>query len=492
MRRSLIRELLLYRYRYIAGLVVFLVITVFLVTVRNDLAPSGLSTAEMQSAATSATFSFAHPLQQSILDLPYRLMQKLSMSVLGITEFSIVLPSIVFAIMTSIAFLMMVHRWFRPNVALITGLIFVTSAAFLTLARTGFAEIMTTFWLSLLLLAVTNIVHPEGKTRLWFLALVFILPLSLYTPLMIYPFIAIAIAGIVHPHVRFTINHMSKNQYAIGIGIILILLAPLIVSVSSQPRYGLELLGVPNHLLSFSEIVTNAKTVAKMFFNLSQTSVGAIPQPLFGAASFIIIVLGFLKTAQDHHSARSYMLLIWSALYIPLAILNPDKILIALIPAYLYMAIGIETLIREWYKLFPANPYARLTGLLPLVVLLGGIMTSNIAQYFYGYLYGTPTTHYSEQLTATRAILDRKENKDAVMTTIVRPDEVYFYDLLRRDYPRMNIAVSQIGHVARSTIVLDGATADAAALGVPSQIVTSYKSTSDQVILRYYKPSPTP
>ena len=78
------------------------------------------------------------------------------------------------------------------------------------------------------------------------------------------------------------------------------------------------------------------------------------------------------------------------------------------------------------------------------------------------------------------------------MTTIVRPDEVYFYDLLRRDYPRMNIAVSQIGHVARSTIVLDGATADAAVLGAPSQIVTSYKSTSDQVILRYYKPSPAP
>ncbi|MGB3023458.1 MAG: glycosyltransferase family 39 protein [Candidatus Saccharimonadales bacterium] len=492
MRRSLIRELLLYRYRFIAGLTVFLVATVFLVMIRTDLAPTGLSTAEMQSAATSATFKFSQPLAQSVIDLPYRLSQKLTMSVFGVTEFAIVLPSMVFAILTAVAFLQMVRRWFRPNVALITGLIFVTSAAFLTLARTGFAEIMTTFWLSLLLLAVTNIIHPEGKTKLWFLALVLILPLSLYTPLMIYPIAAITIAGLVHPHVRFTINHMSKNQYAIGIGIMLVLLAPLIVSVTTQPSYGLQLLGVPTQSLSSSELIVNAKNVVKTFFNLSATVVGSIPQPMFGAASFIIIVLGFLKTAQDWHSARSYMLLIWSALYIPLAILNPDKILIALIPAYLYMAIGIETLIREWYKLFPHNPYARLTGLLPLVILLGGIMTSNVAQYFYGYLYGTPTTRYSEQLTATRKILDRKENKDAIMTTIVKPEEGYFYDLLRRDYPRMNVAISQDGPIVRPTIVLDGASIDPRLLGTPERIVTSYKSKSDQVLVRYYVPSPTP
>ena len=49
-------------------------------------------------------------------------------------------------------------------------------------------------------------------------------------------------------------------------------------------------------------------------------------------------------------------------MFILLALFNPDKLLICLVPAYLYMAIGIETLIGEWYRLFPRNPYARLIG----------------------------------------------------------------------------------------------------------------------------------
>lgn len=489
MHRSLIREILLYRYRYVAGFAIFIGVTLSLVLIRTDLVPAGLSSEEMRSAVSSATFTIAHPLAQSFVDLPYRLLQKLSMSVLGVTEFSIVLPSIVLGIATAVAFLAMVNRWFRLNVALITSLIFVTSAAFLSLSRTGFAEIMTTFWLSMLLLTVTNIIHPQGKTGAWLLVLVVVLPLSLYTPLMIYPCIAIAIAGLVHPHVRFTVTHISKNQYAIAAAIMIVLLAPLIVSLSSHPLYALDLLGIPQHGLSLQQLADNARTVATSFFTLNHTAIGIIPQPVFGAASFIIIVLGFLKTAQDWYSARSYMLLIWSLLYIPLAIYNPDKLLIALVPGYLFMAIGVETLIREWYKLFPTNPYARIAGLIPLIILLGGIMLSNTAQYFYGYLYGTPATHYSEQLSATRTILDRSDNQNAIITTVVKPEEATFYDLLRRDYPRMNVALSQPGPVTRPTIIHDGVQVDRAQLGIPAQIITSYKSHADQVVLRYYLPA---
>lgn len=488
MRISFIRELLLYRYRYIAGIAIFLIVTLSLVLIRIDLAPTGLSHADMNSAVDSATFAWNQPLAQSLIDLPYKLLQKATMSIFGITDFGIVLPSIIMAIATAVAFIAMVNRWFRLNVALITSLIFVTSAAFLTMARTGHASIMTSFWLSLLLLAATNIIHPDGKTKLWFMAAVVVVPLSLYTPLMIYPFIAIFIAGFFHPHVRFTLNRSNKNQLIVGSVVALLLLVPLISSIATEPNRMFELLGIPIHMPSLSELVFNAKTVFKTFFNLGNTAIGEIPQPLFGAASLIIIILGFLKTVQDWYSARSYMLLIWAAFFIPIAILNPSQILIALVPGYLFMAIGIETLIREWYKLFPNNPYARIAGLIPLVILLGGIMLSNTAQYFYGYLYGTPATHYSEQLTATREVLDRQKNQNAVTTTIVKPEEVKFYDLLRRDYPRMNVAEAQNGPIVRPTIIHNGAHVAIGALGIPSQIITSYKSKTDQVIVRYYEP----
>lgn len=485
MNYKFLRELLLYRYRYVAGLAVFAVVLIGLVLVRPDLAPSGLSQLDLDSAVRSTHYNITRPVAQSTLELPFILLQKLSIHFLGVTEFAVRLPAAILGIVTGAAFMMMVRRWFRLNIALITSVIFVTSSAFLTLARTGHATIMTTFWLSLFLLAVTNIIHPDGKTRLWLAVLFVIVPFSLYTPLMIYPFVAVAFAGLLHPHVRFTLKHIRHWQYALGVAFFILSLTPLILTLSAHPDQMRELVGIPTHVVTSQEILANAKTVIKSFFNLGNAIVGEVPQPLFGAASFIIIVLGFLQTVRDRFSARSYMLLIWSAMFIPLALFNPDKLLICLVPAYLYMAIGIETLIGEWYRLFPRNPYARLIGFFPLLVLISGIMLSNSAQYFYGHFYGSPTTRYSRQLMTTRNIMDSHHYKDKPTRLVVVPAEREFYELLRRDYPNMSVVTSAPSPIDRPTIVHDGVTT---AIGTPKLIVTSYATKSDQAIARLYTP----
>ncbi len=487
MRLSVIREVMLYRYRYVAGLATFAIVLVGLLVVRPDLAPSGLSSADMDSAVRSATFNILQPLAQSTIELPFILMQKISMHFFGITEFAIKLPTLVLGILTGTAFMMMVRRWFRLNIALVTSLILVTSAAFLSLGRSGTGAIMATFWLSLFLLAATNIVHPDGKTRRWIIAATIMLPLSLYTPLMIYPIIAIGIAGIVHPHVRFTLKNVPHWQIASAGAFFVIAIMPLILGVIMHPQYALQLLGLPNHLPSWAELLRNTKQVISSLFNVGTTVVGAVPQPVFGAASLIVILLGLMQTIRDWYSARSHMLLIWSLLIIPIVIMSPDKLLICLIPAYLFMAIGIETLIREWYTYFPRNPYARIAGLVPLVVLIGGMMLSNGAQYFYGYFHGTPTARYTETLTHTRALLDKRDYKSIPTMLVVRPEELAFYNLLGRDYKRMTVQTAPVTTLARPTIVLDGAAIDPA-MGTPKRIVTSYKTRGDFVTLRLFTP----
>lgn len=487
MKHSVLRQLMLYRYRYPAGFGIFVIIAIALVFVRPDLAPTGISQAEMASSVESATIKLAQPLAQPFIDAPYHMLQKLSLSVFTITEQGIRLPSVVLGVVTAMAFIMMVRRWFRMNVALITGFIFITSAAFLTLARTGTPLIMTTFWLSIILLAVTNIVHPEGRSRVWAIVLLIAAPLSLYTPLMIYPLLAIGIAGLLHPHVRYLAKKSSPGKYALIAAVVLVLLTPLIVSVLQQPSRLFDLTGIPPHAPSARQLVDNAKFVIKSFFNISSAIVGAVPQPIFGAASLIIIILGFMRVLIDRYSARSYMLLIWSVFFIPLALLNPSQLLICLMPAYLFMAIGVETLIHEWYKLFPYNPYARLAGLLPLIVLLAGIMISNSAQYFYGYFYGTPSIRYSQQLTATRRILDTTiRNRPAHL--IVRDEDYAFYDLLRRDYRNLAVSRELIGAPRQPTIIHSGAPYPQDIAGTPKRIVTSYKKSSDQIILRLFSP----
>jgi hypothetical protein len=486
MKPSVLKQLLLYRYRYQTGILIFIVLLVGLLLLRIDLAPAGLSQDEMNSAVASATLKFEFPFTQSLIDLPYKLLQKASLSYIGLNEWGIVTPSLLLGLATGVAFLMMVRRWFRMNVALITSFILVTSAGFLVLARGGTPMIMTTFWLSIILLAVTNILHPEGKSKLWGFVLLLALPLSLYTPLMIYPLIAIAIAGILHPHIRFVARRMSTWEYVVGALAMVLLLAPLIVWLVGNPSGIRELVGIPPVLPGIADIWFNIKVILKSLLNVGSAVVGTIPQPIFGAASLIIITLGFFKTIADRHSARSYMLLIWAGLFIPVVIFNPQHILIALVPAYLFMAIGVETLIREWYKLFPLNPYARLAGLVPLVILLGGIMISNSAQYFYGYFYGTPNVVYKQQLESTNKIIDDAP-PDKDVHVVVVTNEQPFYDLLRRDHDNVTIHTSLHAKPGGRAVIHDGASFAPVELGAPKRIVTSYTATQNQVILRYFE-----
>ncbi len=486
MKPSVLREVLLYRYRYQTGILVFLIVLIGLLLVRLDTAPTGISQDEMNSVVASATFRPVFPVVDSLIDLPYRLLQKASLSFFGVSELSIIAPSLLLGAVTGAAFIMMVRRWFRMNVALITSLIFVSSAAFLTVARTGTPMIMTTFWLSIILLAVTNILHPEGRSKLWLLVLLVALPLSLYTPLMLYPLLAIAIAGILHPHVRFMVRKMAVWKYITAALVVIALLMPLGAWLYADPNGARELVGIPATIPNLDGIIFNTKVIVKSFLSVGTAIVGTIPQPIFGATSLIIIMLGFFKTVVDRHSARSYMLLIWTAFFIPIVLLNPDKILICLVPAYLFMAVGVETLIREWYKLFPLNPYARLAGFIPLVILLGGIMLSNSAQYFYGHFYGTPNVAYKRQLHVTREVIDSTKS-DVKVHVVPTSQEFAFYDLLRRDYSNVTVHNSLTEKPKGVTVVHTGASYAPDVLGYPNRIETSYTTLPDAVIARIFR-----
>lgn len=487
MRSSIISELLLYKYRYGVGLALFGICLISLLSQRLDLAPGGLTNADMATAASSANLKLTEILSSTVIDLPYHLVQKATINFLGLTDLAVVLPSIIFAVITGITFMLMVRRWFRMNVALITSLIFISSAAFLSIGRSGEPTIMTTFWLSLLLLAATNVIHPRGKTYAWLFVAVAILPISLYTPLMAYPLLATAIAALLHPHVRYALREVKPIAFFISTVYICLTLTPLVLSSIAHPSQISELLGLPASPITLASMFDNAVIVGQKLFNLWTVEIGSIPQPLFGVASLVIILLGFLKTVVDRHSARAYMLLIWTILMIPLVLINPDKLLICLIPAYLYMAIGVETLIREWYKLFPTNPYARLAGLIPLIILLGGIMYSNSTQYFGGHFFGKQTTAYSQALRKTNSLITEGIYKSNPVTIVTAPEQTAFYSLLTRKHSNVTVTSQSPEQLAQPTIIYDGVSVPGS-YKAPSTIVTSHRTTASQVTLRIFTP----
>jgi hypothetical protein len=72
---------------------------------------------------------------------------------------------------------------------------------------------------------------------------------------------------------------------------------------------------------------------------------------------------------------------------LPVVILNPGYISITFLPLVLLLSIGLNALLDYWYGLFPRNPYARIAGLVPLIVLVSVLIMSGLARNIYGYQY---------------------------------------------------------------------------------------------------------
>lgn len=487
MKTTFLREVTLYRYRYIVAYIAFGILLLALLLLAIDQAPRGLSQAEMNSAVTSVNVNVFNPTATNVVDAPYHILQKASIQYLGLNSMAIKLPSIIIGAITGVGIVLMLQKWFRKNVALITAIIIVTSVGFLSLARMGTPMIMTAFWTVMLLLGATHVLHGEKHRFLWKLFCFIAIALLAYSPFGIYPLIAMVIAGIFHPHVRYRLKQGKWWQHLISIIAVLAILAPLIVATVHTPSIGLQLLGLENiDEFKISEIPANAAKATSDLFNFTHNSAGAITTPIFDIATTVLLILGLLKLFTASYSARSYMLFIWSLLLIPVLLLRPDMILLVIVPATLILAIGIETLIRQWYDLFPRNPYARIAALIPLTILVVSIVGINMERYFYGHHYSPIAADFHAELPAVRSNLESHQlGKTRAVTISVPADQVAFYDLLRREYPKV-IVNSDPSLTKLPVFVLDDTTPQVTE-HTATRIVTDDLSQDDQaVLLRVY------
>lgn len=201
--------------------------------------------------------------------------------------------------------------------------------------------------------------------------------------------------------------------------------------------------------------------------------------PFLSLPFMLFVAFGLIRCIYDHHSARSYLLLIWLGIAVPLLIINPAQFAILFVPCLMLMAIGIETFIREWYKLFPRNPYARISGLIPLILITLGMVTIATTRYFYGYYYVDTSSVFKPELSAIRTTIDPR-----TQTSLIVPSkQVAFYDILRRDFPKMSVSDSVMDTGAKQTIVLSSS--GVSIPGIPAKIVTSHQK-DNSVILRVY------
>lgn len=379
-----------YRWRYQIGYGIMIVALLSLLFVAGFLIPGSISSEAEQSIIAASSLSSEPLLQQSLVNAPFYLLENISLSLFGVTLLGIKLPALILALITAICMALLLRRWFSGGIAVLASLLVVTTGQFLFLAQSGSTGILYLFWPTLLLLFATLVANRARFHGIWKLLLFTCAALSLYTPLSLYVLIAMGSAIFIHPHLRHIIRKLPKWRIAAGSTVAFTLLVPLIYNIIRDPSVGLSLLGIP---ASWPNIFTNLQILFGQYFGFMTPGMDSVLLPIFGLASMLIILYGLVRLIKTYETVQSHIVLAWIVLLLPVLIVNPTYVSIMFVPLLLLLASGLEGILRRWYKLFPKNPYARVTGLVPLVILVSSMVLFGLERYAYSYRYSPTTMH---------------------------------------------------------------------------------------------------
>ena len=375
----------------------------------------------MNSATSSYYLGKNGILNGDLVDLPYRIVQKFSIIFFGLSAYTVKLPSILVGLGLGLMLILLLNRWFKSNVSLLASSLIVLSTPFLFLAGSGTPLIMVVFWPTLLLWLGSKIQGEKRPKPLYSFAFAITMLLSIFTPYMIYFAVFCVFFVAFQPHLRFIVKDLPKLPLIL-VGLIIIGgFAVLGISIYHHPETILRLIAVDGF-----ELGNFFPNIAKGFapiFAWYNTAEGVLLSPLLSLPSFALGLIGLFSTTKGFFASRNSIATMLLVFCVIITGFNPDAVVFIILPFSILMAHGLKYLLEKWYGLFPENPYARVSALLPLTVLFGIMIIPGLLQYIYGYRYNPVV---ADSFTNNVAIIRRNLTDQ---TLLVR-EQFDFYKIL--------------------------------------------------------------
>lgn len=436
MKKIIISKLFLYRHRFVIGYTVLWLAFVGLLFGLPLIAQTGLSEAEMNSAVVSYSLDTNAPLEGDLVDLPYHLLQKFSITTLGLTPYAIKLPSVVIGLLLGLLFILLLNRWFKNNVSLLASCLIVLSTPFLFLAGSGTPLIMLVFWPTLLLWLGSKIygeARPQPKYSFFFAITML---LSIFTPYMIYFAIFCVIFVVAQPHLRFIVKNLPKPMLALAALIVIGGSALLVVNAVNQPSTITEILFAKD--FDGGNFFGNVWSGLSPIFSWRGQVGGVFLAPLMSLPLLALALIGLFSTTKGFFASRNSIATLLLVFTVVISGFNPEAAVFFILPITILVAHGLKYLLEKWYGLFPENPYARISALVPLTVLFGVMIVPSLLQYLYGYRYNPQVAnefHYDlaiirENLTDETLVVDQYYDfysilEDSTELTVISNDSPY-------------------------------------------------------------------
>ena len=441
MKKIVISKLFLYRHRFVIGYILLGLAFFALLFSMPALAQHGLSSAEMESATSSYYIGRQGIVNGDIVDLPYRLLQKISIMIFGLTTYAIKLPSVIIGLLLGFLLILLLNRWFKNNVSLLASCLIILSTPFLFLAGSGTPLIMLVFWPTLLLWLGSKI-QGEKKPKpsySFFFALAMLG--SIFTPYMIYFAVFCIFFVLFQPHLRFIVKNLPRLLLVFLAIILLAGFALLGANIINHPETIMQLLFAKDFHLGafFGNIAAGLAPV----FSWHNTVESTFLSPLISLPVLALALIGLFSTTKGFFASRNSIASILIVFCLVITGFDPQAVVFFILPFSILIAHGLKYLLEKWYGLFPENPYARISALLPLTILFAVIIVPGLLQYIYGYRYNPNIAdEFSYTLDVVRSNLTDEE--------LVVSDNVEFYRILedRTDLKIVEAPQSSTGKIA--------------------------------------------
>ena len=436
-------------------------------------AQKGLSQAEMDSAASSYYLGKDGILNGDLVDLPYRVLQKFSIMLFGLTSYAIKLPSILIGLALGFLLILLLNRWFKNNVSLLASCLVVLSTPFLFLAGSGTPLIMLVFWPTLLLWLGSKIQGEKRPKPMYSFIFAVALLIAIFTPYMLYFAVFCVLFVLFQPHLRFIVKNLPKLPLIL-VGIIIVSgIAALIVNVVRHPDTIMALLFSQGFKLQhfFGNIATGFSPV----FSWHNSVEGTFLSPLISLPTFALALIGLFSTTKGFFASRNSIASILIVFCVIITGFNPDAVVFFILPFAILIAHGVKYLLEKWYGLFPENPYARISALVPLTVLFALIIIPSLLQYIYGYRYNPNVGDgFCDNLEVIQENLSNE--------TLLVKEDFEFYRILG-DKTELNV-VNELSDRADSVAVLNFAEYKPEGYEL-SRIITSPRRDNSDIIYLY-------
>lgn len=454
MKKKTLSHLFLYRWRYLWGYSALILIFSAVISVALLYAPGGISQSEINMVARTNLLMEGN---WSIVNLPLHAFQAALFLLFGVSTLTIKLPAVTLMCLAALALFFLLRHWFKPGIAVLSLSLMIATGQFIYLAQSFTPGIIYITTASLILLFASLIIQKAKFAQLWKILLAAVMAASLYTPFFWYLNLGLILVALLHPYTRYIIvSRKYRASWTPAFIVFLLVSAPLVYFCLKNHGFLLDVSGWSS--LNF-DILANLKIIVRTYlWPVPYISNGQV-LPAIDVSTVALMFLGMIITFRNWHTARSYVVNIWLFLSLPLLALAPQVNMIISVPMFILLATGVERLLYEWYRLFPKNPYARGTGLVLMIILVGVMTLSGVNRYVHSY-HDLPDAvrEHSKDLSLVRDTLLRDAaNKRYIF--VVAAAEKPLYDALSSHMNKHNVAIS----------ISDGLPAE----GTPEEVVVT-------------------